>query len=109
MKKLVTVAVPVVILLLAAMLIWGHFVNPGHAVVQWDGEEFDGPLGALEAALFAGGGMLIAAAVIVLVAAILSIVFAGLGLLLMGGLALAAVALAALLSPLMLPLLIPAG
>ncbi|KFI07894.1 hypothetical protein [Massilia sp. BSC265] len=72
-----------------------------------DGEEFDGPLGALLGVLFAGGGIVIAAIVTVVVGVVLAVVFAGVGVIVLGALGCAAVAVALALSPLLLPLLVP--
>jgi hypothetical protein len=72
-----------------------------------DGDEFDGPLGALLAMLFAGGGTLIAVLVMLVVGAVLAVVFAGVGIILIGGLGIGAVVLALAVSPLLLPLLLP--
>lgn len=72
-----------------------------------DGEEFDGPLGALLGVLFAGGGVVIATIVTVVVGVVLAVVFAGVGVILLGALGVAAVAVALAISPLLLPLLVP--
>lgn len=72
-----------------------------------DGEEFDGPLGALLGVLFAGGGIVIAAIVTVVVGVVLAVVFAGVGVILLGALGVAVVAVALAISPLLLPLLVP--
>ena len=105
MKKIA----PIVILFLFGLLAWNVFVHPSGMTFDIDGEEIDGPLGALLGLLFAGGGMLIAALVILFVGALLAVVFAGLGVMLALGLGLAALVLVALISPLLLPLLIPAA
>jgi hypothetical protein len=100
---------PIVILFLLAAVVWNVFISPGDMNVIIDGDEFDGPVGAVVGALVAGGGMLLAGIIVISVGAILALVFAGVGILLLGGLVLGSVALAAMLSPLMLPLLIPVG
>ncbi len=105
MKKLF----PAVVIFLFAMVIWNVFVQPGHFLIDVDGDTFDGPVGVVFGSLLAGGGMLLAAVIVILVGLLLCVVFAGVGIMLVGGLAIGAVALAAMLSPLMLPLLIPAG
>jgi hypothetical protein len=75
--------------------------------VNIDGDEFDGPLGALLSMLFAGGGTLLAVLVMAVVGVVLAVVFAGVGIILLGGLGLGAVVLALAISPLLLPLLVP--
>ena len=98
---------PVLILFLLAMLVWNLFVGHNNMSFNLDGDEIDGPLGALAALLFAGGGILIAGVVMVFVGAVLAVVFAGVGILLVAALGLAAVLVAAAVSPLLLPLLLP--
>lgn len=105
MKKLF----PAVVVFLFAMVIWNVFIQPGHFLIDVDGDTFDGPVGVVFGSLLAGGGMLLAAVIVILVGLLMCVLFAGLGILLVGGLAIGAVGLAAMLSPLMLPLLIPAG
>ena len=96
-----------VIAFLFALLLWNVFVSSGDMVFNVDGDEFDGPLGALLAMLFAGGGTLIAALVLVVVGVVLAVVFAGVGIILIGGLGVGAVVLALAISPLLLPLVLP--
>jgi hypothetical protein len=96
-----------VILFLFAMLAWNVFFHSGGMTFNIDGDEIDDPLGALLAVLFAGGGALIAGLVMLVVGAVLAFVFAGVGIILLGALGLAALALAAVVSPLLLPLLLP--
>jgi hypothetical protein len=98
---------PFLILFLLAMLIWNLFVGHGDLSFKLDGEEIDGPPGALAALLFAGGGMLIAGGVMVFVGVVLAVVFAGVGILLVAALGLAAAIVALAVSPLLLPLLLP--
>jgi hypothetical protein len=105
MKKIA----PVVILLLCFLLIWNVFADPIHMDFDVDGDMVDGPIGALIGLLFAGGGLIIAALVVLLVGTVLAVVFAGVGLLLTLGLGIGALVLVAALSPLMLPILIPAA
>jgi hypothetical protein len=57
--------------------------------------------------LFAGGGTLIAVFVMLVVGAVLAVVFAGVGIILIGSLGLGAAVLALAISPLLLPLLLP--
>jgi hypothetical protein len=96
-----------VIAFLFALLLWNVFVSSGDMVFNVDGDEFDGPLGALLAMLFAGGGTLVAALVLVVVGVVLAVVFAGVGIILIGGLGIGALVLALAISPLLLPLLLP--
>jgi hypothetical protein len=98
---------PIVILFLFGLLAWNVFVQPSGMSFDIDGEEIDGPLGAVLGLLFAGGGMIIVALLVLFVGALLAVVFAGVGVLLALVLALVALVLAAVLSPLLLPLLIP--
>lgn len=105
MKKIA----PIVILFLFCLLAWNVFVHPFGMSVDIDGDDIDGPLGAVLGLLFAGGGLIVAALVILMVGAVLAIVFAGVGVLLALGLGVAALVLAAVISPLLLPLLIPAA
>jgi hypothetical protein len=97
----------IVIAFLFALLLWNVFAFGGDSVVSIDGDEFDGPLGALIAMLFAGGGTLIAMLVLLVVGVVLAVVFAGVGIILIGGLGIGAVVLALAISPLLLPLLLP--
>jgi hypothetical protein len=105
MKKIA----PLVILFLFCLLVWNVFFHPHGMTIDFDGDTVDGPLGALLAVLFAGGGLVIAALVMLFVGALLAVVFAGVGVLLAIGLGLGALVLAAVVSPLLLPLLIPAA
>ncbi|WP_373990278.1 hypothetical protein [Duganella sp. BuS-21] len=77
--------------------------------VNIDGDEIDGPLGALLAVVFGGAGMLLAGVVLTCVAIFLCILFASLGILAVFGVGLAAVIAMTAVSPLLLPLLIPFG
>ena len=100
---------PYVILFLFAALMWNLAAWSGDMTVNLDGERFDGPLGFLFATLFAGGGTLLGLFISVVVAIVLAVVFAGVGVILIGSLAIGAIVLALAMSPLMLPLLIPAA
>jgi hypothetical protein len=102
MKKTATF----LILFLFALLVW-DVATFGDSVIDIDGDEIGGPLGALLATLFAGGGMLLAGVILLCVGIVLAVVFAGVGILCLGGLAIGALALALLVSPLLLPLLVP--
>lgn len=99
---------PLIILFLFAMLAWDTFSQSDTSFV-FDGDDFDGPVGAVLGTVFAGGGLLIAAAVLACVGVMLALLFAGIGIVVIGGLCVGAVVLAALVSPLLLPLLIPLG
>lgn len=103
MKKIA----PAVIILLFLLLVWNVFGHPYDMNVDIDGERFDGPVGALLGLLFAGGGLVVAALVMVFVGAVLAVVFAGVGLVLTLGLGIGALVLALAISPLLLPLLLP--
>jgi hypothetical protein len=104
MKKTATF----LIVFLFALLLWNVFAfGLGDMSVNIDGDEFDGPLGALLSMLFAGGGTLLAVLVMAVVGVVLAVVFAGVGIILLGGLGIGAVALALAISPLLLPLLLP--
>jgi hypothetical protein len=98
---------PIVILVLFFLLAWNLFGHSHGMSFDFDGEDIDGPLGALAGLLFAGGGMIIAVLVMLFVGALLAVLFAGLGVMLALGLGLAALVVVALVSPLLLPLLIP--
>ena len=98
---------PYVVAFLFALLLWDFATETGGFMMDFDGEEFDGPLGAFLALVFAGGGTLIAGLVMLVVGVVLAVVFAGLGVILLGALVVAAVAVALAISPLLLPLLLP--
>jgi hypothetical protein len=96
----------IIILFLFALLVWNVFTF-GDNVVNIDGEDIGGPLGALLATFFAGGGLLLAGVIMLFVGAVLAVVFAGVGILCIGGLAVGACVLVLMISPLLLPLLVP--
>jgi hypothetical protein len=96
----------IIILFLFALLAWNVFTF-GDSVVSFDGDEIGGPLGAVLATVFAGGGLLLAGVIMLFVGAVLAVVFAGVGILCIGGLAIGACVLALMVSPLLLPLLVP--
>jgi hypothetical protein len=96
----------IIILFLFALLVW-NVVTFGDSVVNIDGNEIGGPLGALLATVFAGGGLVLAGVIMLFVGGVLAVVFAGVGILCIGGLALGACVLALMISPLLLPLLVP--
>ena len=103
MKKIA----PYVILFLFALLLWDVLASSSNWTMHIDGEEFGGPLGALLALLFAGGGAVIGALALVVVGVVLAVAFAGVVVIVLGALAVAAVAVALAISPLLLPLLVP--
>ncbi|UGQ46878.1 hypothetical protein [Massilia endophytica] len=102
MKKLLAVTV-IALLAIAAF----NSIDTHDMVFHWDGEEVDGPLEALLAMLFAGGGLVIAAIAVTCAAVFVGLLFAGLGILMVVGLALLGIVLAAAIAPFLLPLLIP--
>ena len=99
----------IVILFLVALLAWTSLSGASGMHVMVGDEEIGGPLGALVGIVGGAIGLLVAGVVMVVVGIVLALVFAGLGVMAIFGLALGAVVLAAALSPLMLPLLIPVG
>ncbi|NVM75747.1 hypothetical protein FHW83_001534 [Duganella sp. SG902] len=103
-KKLIF-ATLIFLLVVAA---WQSMFGDG-MTVNIDGDEIDGPLGALLAVTFGGAGMLLAGVIMTCVAIFLCVLFASLGILAVFGVGLAAVVAVAVVSPLLLPLLIPIG
>ncbi|MGX4642762.1 hypothetical protein [Massilia sp. SYSU DXS3249] len=103
MKKIA----PYLILLFCALLLWDLLFTFGDASFHIDGEEFDGPFGAMLGILLGGGGMLIGLLVTIVVGAVLAVVFAGVGIVVIGALACAGIAVAAAVVPFLLPLLLP--
>jgi hypothetical protein len=100
---------PFVILFLFAMLAWNVFSHSHGIDMDFAGDDFDGPFGALLGMLLAGGGLVIGGLVALFVGAVLAVVFAGVGVVLVAVLALVALLVAAALTPVMLPVLIPAA
>ncbi|MEH6435658.1 hypothetical protein [Massilia sp. DD77] len=96
---------PYLLIALFALLLWDMLDAGMHLNI--DGEEFDGPFGALLGMMLAGGGALLGLLVTLVVGVVLAVVFAGVGVILLGALGLGAVSLAVLVSPLLLPLLLP--
>ena len=103
MKKIA----PFILLFLFAAVLWNVFADMHGMTFNIDGDEVDGPFGVMLAVLFAGGGTLLAAVIMVIVGVVLAVVFAGVGIILLSALALAAVCVALAISPLLLPLLLP--
>lgn len=100
--------IPLAIFALLMLGMW-FAIDTGNMHVNIDGDELDGPLGAVVGTVATGGGMLLAALVCTAMAIFLGILFAGLGIMMIVGIALLAVVVMAAISPLLLPLLIPAG
>ena len=92
---------PYVILFLFAAMLWNLFDWSGDMAINLDGEQIDGPLGFMLATLFTGGGMLLAIFISVITVAVLAVVFAGVGVILIGSLAIGALVLALAMSPLL--------
>jgi hypothetical protein len=103
MKK----TIPLAILLLVGLFFISTFMFPHFTTVDIDGDHIDGPLGALLGLVFAGGGVLVAGFVMLVVGAVLAVVFAGVGILVTAAVGLAALMVVAAVSPLLLPLLLP--
>jgi hypothetical protein len=103
MKKIA----PFILLFLFAAVLWNVFAGAHGIAFDIDGDEFDGPAGALLGMLFAGGGTLLAAGIMMVVGVVLVVVFAGVGILLLSACMLAALCVALAVSPLLLPLLLP--
>lgn len=103
MKKIA----PYIILFLVALIAWDMLADTSGFHMDIDGDEFHGPLGALLGLLFGSLGLIIGTIVALCVGALLVVVFAGVGVLLVGALALAAALALLAVSPLLLPILIP--
>ncbi len=104
MKKLIAAA----IIAIVALCAW-NAMDTGDMGVYIDGEHVHGPLGALLGLVFGGLGLVIAAIAVTCAAIFVGFVFAGLGVLMVVGLALVGIILAAVIAPFTLPLLIPAA
>lgn len=103
MKKIA----PYIIVFLAALLVMNVF-NLGHDFnVHLDGDDIDGPFGALVGLLAGGVGLVIGAVVLVIVGVVLALVFASLGVMAIVGVAIAVIVTILALSPLLVPLLVP--
>ena len=103
MKKIA----PFILLFLFAAVLWNVCAGMHGVAFNIDGDEVDGPLGVMLGLLFAGGGTLLAAGIMVLVGVMLAVVFAGVGIIVLSALAFAAACVALAVSPLLLPLLLP--
>ena len=104
-KKTIALAVTFLLVLAA----WFALDSLGGMHVDIDGDEFDGPLGAVIGLIAAGGSMVLVTVILTGVAIFLGMLFAGLGILAIVALVMLALVVAAAVSPLMLPLLIPVG
>jgi len=104
MKKLLAIAV----VALLAFAAW-YSLFDSDMIVHIGDEDFDGAFGALIGLVAASGGMVIAFIAVTCAAVFVGFVFAGLGILMVIGLALLAVVLLVAIAPLTLPLLIPLG
>jgi len=102
MKKLLAVTLIALLAIAACNTFDAH-----DYYVHFDGDEIGGPFGAMLAMLFAGGGLVLAALIIVAVAVFLCFLFAGLGVLIIAALALGCFIVAAVIAPFLLPVLIP--
>lgn len=108
MKTTLKKVLPVAIIAALAIAAW-IAMDSNNLHVNIDGDEIDGPLGALLGVVFGGAGLLIAGVAVTFAAVLVGVLFAGLGVLMITVLALAALLVAAAVSPLLLPLLIPFG
>jgi len=106
MKKLI--ALSLLLLFFCMIAAWISIDTNGFIVTVGDAD-FDGPLGAMLGTLIAGGVFAMVAVVLTIVAVMVGLVMAGVGVLLLFGLALGVLVAVAAVSPLMLPLLIPFG
>lgn len=98
---------PLLLLFLFIMVAWEAMAGSSGMSgmsIDIDGDHFDGPVGTLFGVLFAGGGLLIGALVLLCVGVLLAVLFAGLGVLAVGALALLLLFVGLLASPLLLPL-----
>lgn len=98
---------PYIVLFLLALVAWEAMVEPYHTAFLFDGDDIDGPFGALAALLFTGGGIVIGVIALLVAALVVVLVCAGVGLIAVLGVALAALIAAAVAAPFLLPLLIP--
>lgn len=100
--------IPVAVIAALAIAAW-IAIDSNNLHINIDGDELDGPMGALLGVVFGGAGLLIAGVAITCAAVFIGLLFASLSVLLVVGLAVLAVVLVAAMAPLMLPLLIPVG
>jgi len=96
-----------ILLFLFALLCWNVFDPHGGTVWHMTGDSVDAPLEALLELVFAGGGIVLAGFILLLVGGILAVVFAGVGIVCLGSLACGALVVAIVVAPFLLPLLLP--
>jgi len=84
-------------------LAWALFIGSDVISITINGREITGPFGAI----IGVWGFILALVILFCVAILLAFVFAGVGLIVLGCLALVGLILAAIASPFLLPLLIP--
>jgi len=106
MKKVI--ALTLLLLFFCTIAAWIS-IDANDLVVTVGDSDFDGPLGALLGTVIAGGVFAILAVVMTFVAVLVGFMMAGVGVLVILALALAAVVTMAAVSPLLLPLMIPFG
>ncbi|WP_342115229.1 hypothetical protein [Pseudoduganella sp. OTU4001] len=106
MKKVLAISL---LLFVSCMLAAWLTIDTNDLIVSVGDEDFDGPLAALLGTVIAGGVFAILAVVMTVVAVVVGFVMAGVGVLMVFFLALAALVAMAAISPLMLPILIPFG
>jgi len=106
MKKVI--ALTLLLLFFCTIAAWIS-IDANDLVVTVGDSDFDGPLGALLGTVIAGGVFAIMAVVMTFVAVLVGFMMAGVGVLVILALALAAVVTMAAVSPLLLPLMIPFG
>jgi len=93
----------VLAVLMLAFVVWGLFYENHAITIVINGQQVTGPLkGAVGA-----GGMVVALIALFCVATLLVFVFAGLGIMILGGFILGGVVLAGFAFPFLLPLLVP--
>lgn len=103
MKKLL----PIIILFIMAMLLWDMAVDPFSMSFDFDDGDLHGPIGALVAAGLAGGGLIIGLLALLFVGVVLALVFAGVGVVVVGALTLGLAIAALALIPVLFPVLVP--
>jgi len=89
------------LLFLFAVVAWSASHHGADMGVWIDGDDIDGPM------VFAGGGLLLGGAIALLVGAILAVVFAGVGIVVVVALVVAAAAVALTVAPFLLPFVLP--
>lgn len=97
-----------ILIFLLAIAAWQSILGDGMHI-NIDGDEVDGPLGAVLSVVFGGAGMLLAGVIMACVAVFLCLLFASLGVVAVAAVALVAVVLLVAVSPLLLPLLLLFG